>query len=197
MPELSSSQNLQIENELAKRMVLFNGVQDYWSANKGLSNSTMQMFDNRPQVRSSGPYDEGGSVGYGGIEQGFKAMPGITDIKVTPKERGGIRDITINIKAHNIRQFELLESTYLRLGYHILLEWGWSNYQDNGGSQVVRDDLYTPAFGKFFHIDGSGEPEYYSILDSILEEKKKSEGNYDAALARIYNFNWKLNPYGS
>jgi len=120
-------------------------------------------------------------------------MPGILDFKVTPRNRGGIRDATINIQANNIRQFQLLESLYLRLGYHVLIEWGWTNYYDNQGNLVTRDDTESPVMANFLQ---SNQSEYYKILDLINVEKEKSNGNYDALLGRVVNFTWTLRDGG-
>jgi hypothetical protein len=83
---------------------------------------------------------------------------------------------------------------YLRLGYHVLIEWGWTNYYDNDGNLIIRDDVQSPVLAAFLHTGQSAE--YYNILDLISKEKEKSDGNYDALLGRIVNFNWTLREGG-
>ena len=41
--------------------------------------------------------------------------------------------ITRTIKANNKYQFELIETLYLRLGYSMIIEWGYSHYLPNLG----------------------------------------------------------------
>ena len=45
--------------------------------------------------------------------------------------RGSIKKATVTIKAYNKFQFSLIEVLYLRLGYMMMLEWGWDKYIDN------------------------------------------------------------------
>ena len=71
------------------------------------------------------------AYGFGGTEFGLKPLPGITSIDITPINRGSIKQATVNIKAYNKFQFELIETLYLRLGFTIMLEWGNSIYVDN------------------------------------------------------------------
>jgi hypothetical protein len=193
-------ENIESENYAARSLVLYNG--------------TTNTFFNAPRSGVQGPYiwqgdifnsdsgvkigsgkvsDEGGAYGFGGFEQGAVPMPGIMNFKVTPRNRGGIRDATINIQANNIRQFQLLESLYLRLGYHVLIEWGWDTYYDNEGNLVVTDQTQSPVLSNFLRSDKS---EYYRILDLINVEKEKSNGNYDALLGRVVNFQWTLRDGG-
>ena len=38
---------------------------------------------------------------------------------------------------HNLRQLEILELLYMRPGYPVLMEWGWSPFIDNNGERIV------------------------------------------------------------
>ena len=81
----------------------------------------------------------------------------------------------------------------MRLGYHVLIEWGWSNYFNNEGDLVTREDTESPVMTNFIRSEQS---EYYKILDLISVEKEKSNGNYDALLGRVVNFTWTLRDGG-
>ena len=191
-------EDVQENNYAARSLILYNGT----------SNS---FFSNEQPAGVRGPYTwtgdifststdnllgqatvslEGGAYGFGGFQQGAVPMPGIMDFKVVPKNRGGIRDATINIRANNIRQFQLLESLYLRLGYHVLIEWGWTNYYTNDGKLTTRNDIDSPVLDSF--LGNGSDPEYYNILRKISQEKERSNGNYDAMLGKVVNFTWKL-----
>jgi len=193
-------ENIERQNYLARSLVLYNGTYNQFLGRFGegiagpsLWNGDVTNIATGQSVGAGTVSTQGGAYGFGGFEQGANPMPGILDFKVTPRNRGGIRDATINIQANNIRQFQLLESLYLRLGYHVLIEWGWTNYYDNQGNLVTRDDTESPVMANFLQ---SNQSEYYKILDLINVEKEKSNGNYDALLGRVVNFTWTLRDGG-
>ena len=108
-------------SNLAKNLVLFAGV----SKGDNLKNRI-------------------GGVGYGldntygflsDKEQGYKPMPGITNISTTYKNNGSLKQAQVNITCFTRKQFEALEALYLRLGYTVILEWGHSVYFDNNGEK--------------------------------------------------------------
>ena len=59
--------------------------------------------------------------GFGGMDFGHKPIPGITSINVeTVGSNGSLKRATVNIKAYNKQQFDIIELLYLRLGYNVL-----------------------------------------------------------------------------
>ena len=116
--------------ELAKNLVLFAGTSD----GSNLSNRK-------------------GGVGYGlessygflsDREQGYRSMPGITNISATYKNNGTLKQAQVNLKCFTRKQFEAIEAIYLRLGYTMLLEWGHSIYFDNKGIKQNMSSLNIP-----------------------------------------------------
>lgn len=116
--------------ELAKNLVLFAGTSD----GSNLSNRK-------------------GGVGYGldntygflsDKEQGYRPMPGITNINATYKNNGTLKQAQVNLKCFTRKQFEAIEAIYLRLGYTMLLEWGHSIYFDNKGIKRNMTSLDIP-----------------------------------------------------
>ena len=116
--------------ELAKNLVLFAGTSD----GSNLSNRK-------------------GGVGYGldntygflsDKEQGYRSMPGITNINATYKNNGTLKQAQVNLKCFTRKQFEAIEAIYLRLGYTMLLEWGHSIYFDNKGIKRNMTSLDIP-----------------------------------------------------
>ena len=116
--------------ELAKNLVLFAGTSD----GSNLSNRK-------------------GGVGYGlnntygflsDKEQGYRPMPGITNISATYKNNGTLKQAQVNLKCFTRKQFEAIEAIYLRLGYTMLLEWGHSIYFDNKGIKQNMSSLDIP-----------------------------------------------------
>jgi hypothetical protein len=75
----------------------------------------------------------------------------------------------------------------MSLGYSMLIEWGNTMYYDNNG-KFHEDNQFSLA-GEFL------EPKYKwtEFLPIIKKYQLESNGNYDAALCKVVNFNWKLN----
>jgi hypothetical protein len=164
---------------LAESAVLFNGL-------------TPLSGNMRGGVAESNSLINNSSYGFGGTEFGLKPLPGITNIDITPVNRGSIKQATVNIKAYNKFQFELIETLYLRLGYTVMLEWGNSIYINNKG--VIQNMSNTLIDTFFFKEDGKSHLE---VLNRIEKERSDKFGNYDALFAKVVNFDWTFQPDGS
>ena len=120
--------------QLAKKSVLFNTLSEVNPTQYNEDNDVTKKgdYNQRSGVlnRKSSIWNNDFSYGLGGTTFGIVPPPGIIDASVQCLNRGSIREATINIKAQNKFQFELIEMLYLRLGYSILLEWGWDKYYD-------------------------------------------------------------------
>lgn len=159
---------------LAKQNVLFNGLSD----NNGNQRSGI-----------SGPNR---AYGVGGVEQfGYSPMPGIIDMDFKCLNRGSIKKATLNIKAHNRNQFDVIDVLYMRLGYSVLLEWGYDKYLTNAdlksGKSKVENTQETLINNWFWKQRKSS---YQKIHPKIQEYREKYDGNYDAAFGIISNFSW-------
>ena len=64
-------------------------------------------------------------------DQGLQPIPGIIDVSVECVNRGAIKKATVTLKAYNKFQFSVIETLYLRLGYIMMLEYGWDKYVNN------------------------------------------------------------------
>ena len=122
---MSSSINVNGSADLAKNNVLFNGV----SSNTGAGQYQMNKgFGNNNGTYKKGPL-------------GFRPMPGIDNISVKNKGAyGSLREVVVNFKCWDINQLEDLEVLYMRPGYTLLIEWGWSNYlvEDKSGNGQLK-----------------------------------------------------------
>ena len=123
---------------------------------------------------------------------GIVPMPGIVDANIRVKTAyGSLRDAKINFVCHNRGQLEVLELLYMRPGYPVLLEWGWSPYISNRGKitkifpSVATDDLW---FNKNKTLD--------QINNEIITRKKEAGGNYDAMTGIVKNFEINARPDG-
>jgi hypothetical protein len=120
---------------------------------------------------------------------GIVPMPGIKSIDVQTKSAyGSLRQANIEFSCHNQRQLEVLELLYMRPGYPILLEWGWSTYINNKGERSSE----FPTVYEFFnpHVTQA------IINKKVIDNKIKTGGNYDGLLGFCKNFKYKARPDG-
>lgn len=116
--------------------------------------------------------------------RGLRPMPGITGMSAECKTAyGSLIEATVTFQCWDIRQLEDLELLFMRPGYTVLLEWGWS-------------------YNGFV-------PSYYDILDSsknnldfqqayrdIFNKCRDNKGEYEAILGYVKNYQWSARPDG-
>jgi hypothetical protein len=169
------------DNELARRFVLFNGTEGQNTVfREGLS-STNTIFGKEA------------AYGIGGTDFGYRPMMGIQSANVRYENRGSIRRGSVRIKAFNKTQFDIIDLLYLRLGFSVLLEWGHSMYYNNKGSLIINSEPGNSLAIPFI----VGKRTYPEFLKKIEENRKTSNGNYDAMFAKVCNFHWSFMPDGS
>ncbi len=185
-----------LDDNLAKNLILQGGTSfidgDSGKPNSGL-NYTNQQF--------------GGAYGWGGIHdgtalgstRGYVPMPGITDAQVQYYNNGALSKATINIKCFSRNQLAMIDALYLRPGYNLLLEFGWSTYLDNNGVLQKYDNFFSPALSFVFNpqAKGSAVPTHFDVLDLIQKERIARDGNYEGVFGKVTNFKWEFNPDGS
>lgn len=120
---------------------------------------------------------------------GYSPMPGLISANVKSLNRGSLKEATVKIKCWNPRQFDIIDTLFIKLKYGVLLEWGHSVYVDNNG--VVQNNNFNLSHD-FLVSDDQQE-----IYNKIGKAREQSNGNYDAILAYVKNFNWSLNPDNS
>jgi hypothetical protein len=168
------------DNNLAKDFVLFNGTQD---ADKTTGRSGIARTSS---IINSAAY------GLGGLEFGIRPMPGIVSANTKTENLGSLRTTTIQIKAWNRVQFEIIDLLYLRLGYSILFEFGNTIYFQNDSKFIkskplsIEDEFLA---GNYKTVS--------SVLKSIQALRIKSNGNYDAVYGKVVNFSWEFVDDGS
>jgi hypothetical protein len=189
----SNDQQRLIGANLAKEFVLFAGTSQYGGLNQTsgpLSGS--DIFNLRAGLNNNQSALGNSAYGLGGLEFGQVPMPGITSVNVSYKNRGSLKTATIQAKAYNRTQLNIIDVLYLRLGYTVLLEWGWgANFLNNNG-EVVPQITRTLANDFLNGSLNSG-----NILPKIGETRETYSGNYDALYGKVTNFNWSFNPDGT
>jgi murein DD-endopeptidase MepM/ murein hydrolase activator NlpD len=125
---------------------------------------------------------------------GFVPNPGIIDATISTKsEDGSLREATVNFICHNRGQLEVLEALYMRPGYPILLDWGWTPYIDNDFHiQPNNQFLASSAIDAFFSPTSTLE----QINETIRKNKELSGGNYDGFVGYCKNFSFKVREDG-
>jgi hypothetical protein len=168
------------DNSLAERFVLFNGTSDS-------GNTLFSGISDRNSILGSTVY------GIGGTEFGLRPMMGIKSANIKHENRGSLRRATVQIKAFNKSQFDIIDVLYLRLGFSVLLEWGHSMYYTNDGILQKGSDLDNSLSSDFL----KGGSTYGEFLKKINQKRKTSQGNYDAMFAKVSNIHWSFNVDGS
>lgn len=157
----------------------------------------------------------GGNLG--NRDYGLVPMPGIDSVNIKSKSAyGSLRETVIKYYCWDKKQLEELEILFMRPGYTVLLEWGWSMYIDSfdpsdsydanpdEGSIKKRISLSSKLSNhsliKTFD-DPTIDPFQSGLTQDILYDKIaqlqfKHSGNYDACLGKIVNFSWRLLPNG-
>jgi hypothetical protein len=178
--------SIQDENDLAKKFVLFAGTSAYKSENQGFTYSTAENgYENFiKKDADSSNYEEVQNYGY-------RPLPGITSVQIdTQGKLGSIRSAVINFKVWDKQQLDIIDSLYFKLGYTIFLEWGNTYYyKANDNSLYKSEDLSIDPFSKTINTKEE-------INLQIAKNVRKSEGNYDAMLGIITNFNFSFNQEG-
>lgn len=172
------------DSNLAKKCVLHGGIVDE-------SKPQLQSGLRSPNNIFSGAY------GWGGGERGFVPQPGIVGADVTYYNNGALSKCTVNIKCFSREQFAIIDTLYMRPGYTVLLEFGWSLYLSKNGDNIELnqyDQFQSSAFQRFFE---GGLENNFEIYDLIEKDRKTYKGNYNGIYGRISKFDWKFNNDGS
>lgn len=173
-------------NTLSKQLVLQGGALKEDSSKRfGVANSTSNL-----------PNSEF-NYGYGGSDFGLRAIPGISDFSIKTNNKGSLRFATINITANNKRQFEYLETVYLRLGYTVLIEWGNSSYPYNNEGNIEYRQNRANLSQEFLNSNLTGQKATTHFYTEIERLREETQGNYDGFLGRINNFSWTFTQEGT
>ena len=168
--------------QLAKKSILFNTLselkEDKYNFRLGI-NPFKSIWNNS-------------SYGLGGNEFGMVPAPGLVSAKIDTKNRGSLRGAEIEIIAYNKFQFELIELLYLRLGFTMMLEWGWDKYKANDNTfKKVGNTLIEKEWFKDSALTQLG------MMKLIQDERIRYDGNYDGFFGKVSNFSWDFAPNGT
>ena len=186
--------------QLAEKAILFNtlselnrpeklGDKPNYTTRSGIINSNNSLWNNNK------------AYGLGGTSFGITPPPGILSLDVKAKNRGSIREANLEIKAHNKFQFELIELLYLRLGFSMLVEWGWNRYITEKSSKTdrTRPEVLTTGSTLLeqYWFNDNRKDSFREVIKRIEGYRARYKGNYDGFLGKVTNFSWKFNPDGT
>ena len=188
-------------NELSKKYVLFGGSL-YFKSGSTLIQETLRYGVATPSAVYGGDIDKAGRSGVNHPyfrQMGIRPMPGITGVELrTLGAYGSIFETTVKFNCWDTHQLNELELLYMRPGYSVLLEWGWSQYLDYNDSLVnskatLPEDKLIPQS----YIGGTIDPFESNLTQDIVYQKlqilrEKYRHNYDGMLGYVKNFKWKL-----
>jgi N-acetyl-anhydromuramyl-L-alanine amidase AmpD len=182
---------------LATEAVLFNSLSKVVSSTYDTDEkkTTNGSYISRSGVTNKASFwNTNNAYGLGGNNQGLVPPPGLIDAKVTALNRGSIRKATVNIKAHNKFQFELIELLYIRLGYTMLLEWGWDKYINS--QSVAIEKMGNTLMEDVWFQDNEGT-NFQDLIKKVEYYRKLYNGNYDGFIGRVSNFSWDFDTDGT
>jgi hypothetical protein len=104
------------------------------------------------------------------LDFGFVPPPGIESVEVKNMNRGSIKKATVKIKAYSRDQFDILDILYMRLGYTVLLEWGWSHYFSNSGKLETMGYTLVEAENGFFSDTAKSHRQFLRKIKLFVEE---------------------------
>jgi lysozyme len=176
-------------DQLAKKFILFNGVGEFNNYNNrgGIMGAEWNVSTPINNILADNK-----AYGIGNTQTfGQSPMMGIISTNIKTETHGSLKTATIQIKAFNKVQFDIIDNLYLRLGYNILLEWGHSHYFKNTQLSDLSPNDKTLVDNYF------GKNDYYDLLSISQQFRISSNGNYDALIGKVVNFNWTFNIDGS
>lgn len=197
--DLGGEPDTYLGNYLAKNIVLFGGTSYYPEASSGgLGSINMRSgLSNQNNILNDSAY------GFGGNEQGFSAMPGVTSFDIKSRNMGSLREAAVSIRANNEQQFKMIDNLYCRIGYTMFLEWGNTSYYNNK-KEYESGTLSTSLMDTFlqgYYLGEKGEKislfsQPTKFVGKIEQIKKSTNGNYDGFFGRVKNFSWTFHKDG-
>jgi hypothetical protein len=124
-------------------------------------------------------------------QRGIRPMPGITGVEIQSKSAyGSLRQATISFVCHDIKQLETLELLYMRPGFTVLLEWGWTPYLTNDGNLKSNIEFYNDIWKSDLKNKDGSSATLQDRFANLYQKSKSYYGNYDAMLGYVKNYEW-------
>lgn len=169
-------------SSLAKEFVLFGGTSKYL---------------NKQSYKLRGGFNDTYAVlGKNEVQKfGYRPMPGISSVDIQTQGRlGSVRMATVNFKCWDKSQLDIMDALYFKLGFTMFLEWGHTFFYPSVNSDLDSNKLQSTELYSLdpFELGLTKE----EIFKRISISNRQSEGNYDAMLGIVSNFNFTYNQEG-
>jgi hypothetical protein len=183
---MTSGVDINNSSELARQNVMQGGVLDRFGQINGYDKYTLrQGVGNNFNTNAYSSTTLGSNNLYG-----LRPMPGITSLDVQSKSAyGSIRTATVTFNCWDIKQLELFELLYMRPGFLSLIEWGWLPYLDNNHGLKNNVNLYDI-------FDKDSKKPLQTRLTEVYNNSEAHDGNYEAILGYVKNYEWSLRSDG-
>ena len=183
--------NISNVDDLAKNYVLFGGTSKY----KGNNNRNAPSYDIRSGIKNDGAYNLLDNTEIN--DYGYRPMPGITGVSIeTQGALGSIRGATINFKVWDKYQLDIMDALYFKLGFSMFLEWGHTYFYHSPGESPNIDPNVIYSTEDYSIDPFTANLKKEDIYTQISKNTRDSEGNYDAMLGVVTNFNFNYNEAG-
>lgn len=198
--------SLPSSDSLAKQFTLFAGTSKYEGPKSNYKRSGVFPGTYYEQDPESSNYYAYGMLGSSEVRTyGYRPMPGITNVTINTQGRlGSVRVATVNFKCWDKFQLDVMDALYFKLGYTMFLEWGQTYFYPSDTATTSVDESQQSNF----KLDTLQTTETFSIdpfrdglnketmMESVADAIRMSEGNYDAMLGMCTNFNFTYNQEG-
>jgi len=178
--KMSSSVNVNSTSDLAKSYILQGGI---LKPDGGLRSGVGGINNIYSNI----------SPGKQSHLRGLRPMPGINSIDIRSKSAyGSLREVVVKFQCWDITQLEDLELLYMRPGYTVLVEWGWSPYlKSNDKAENLGIEYTIPSQDIIAKTPSKDE-----IWKELFKKSKDTGGNYDAMFGFVKNYSWSAREDG-
>jgi hypothetical protein len=183
--------NINNVDDLAKNYVLFGGTSKY----KENNNRNAPSYDIRSGIKNDSAYNLLDNTEIN--DYGYRPMPGITGVSIeTQGALGSIRGATINFKVWDKDQLDIMDALYFKLGFSMFLEWGHTYFYHSPreSPNIDPNAIYSTEDYSIDPFRANLKKE--DIYSQVSKNTRDSEGNYDAMLGVVTNFNFNYNEAG-
>ena len=184
---------VQLGNQLAKENILT--AFDEFENSAVLDSTLSDYYGGFHSVGRSSTI--GGTVSYD--EFGPRPRPGITNVSTTVHGMyGSLKTTTVNFKCWTPLQLDILDVLYMRPGYTVVLEMGYSHYvrESESGFYEINDDIVPiDIFSDTYISEESNN--FNKIYKDIVKKRAQYVGAYEGVVGVVKNFVWSLQPDGS
>jgi hypothetical protein len=189
---VTSNVDIKVDNPLASKYGSGDSLAKKYILQGGVVYSSATA-NNGSVLRSGIGADKAYGVGFqngdsNGLGMGLKPMPGVTSFNIScDGPYGALKTANIKVKAYDLEQFNIIETLYCHLGLSLIIEYGHIPYLKNNGSIETNVSV----------IDVFNIKDKEQLAAAITQQRRSTDGNYDALFGTLVNYSWSSNNDGS